>query len=91
MLEPRAASSSGTAMSSSSSSSSISDGVRGRFSDGRTPGSQTLEPEPGGVSDSEFGSSFARSESSSGDLEEIGEEAMMRRDAPGEHLLGALR
>ena len=86
MLEPMAAWSSGTAMS----SSSISDGVRGRFSDGRTPGSQTLEPEPGGVSVSEFGSSFARSESS-GDLEEMGEEAMMSLDAPGEHLLGALR
>ena len=57
---------------------------------GRTPGSQPLEPEPGGVCVSEFGSSVARSESW-GDLEVRGEEAMMSLDAPGEHLLGALR
>lgn len=55
-----------------------------------TPGSQTLEPEPGGVSVSEFASPFARSESS-GDLEDMGEEAMMSLEAPGEDLLITVR
>ena len=86
MLDPMAAWSSGIA----TSPSSISDGVKGRASVGRTPGSQTLEPEPGGVSVSEFGSSMARSESS-GDFEEMGDDAMMSLEAPGEDLLGALR
>lgn len=85
MLDPIAAWSSGMLKS----SSSIPEGVAGRSPCGRTPGSQTLEEDPGGVSVSEFRSSLAGSESS-GDFEECGEDVIMSLEAAGELRGGTL-
>ncbi len=84
MLDPIAFGSCGIA----EPSSSTSEGVVGGFSDGRTPGSQTPEDEPGGVSVSGSESSFTGSEFSR-DLDELGDGAMNSLETPGEVRFGA--